>query len=260
MPPFDVPGYTYVRPLNDPWPGSDWVMLARRHLDGADVAIRLFHRRLPGGRDRQRFEHEVAGLKALVDVPYVLPLQDAGIDAEGRAHVVMAYCVSGSLHDHLLNVGKMTAVEVRRVGVKLATALTGVHQRDIVHRNVSPSNVLLDAAGEPALADFSLVALTMSEGDFLPEPDRDLRLFLAPEAYLPELMTASADIYALGVTLYTMLAGGTPADYPIDGARLMDLPKVPWGLMSTLRRAMAVDPADRFADAADFRSALLGSV
>ena len=260
MPPFDVPGYTYERPLNDPWPGSDWVMLARRNLDGTEVAVRLFDRRLPGARDRQRFEHEVGGLKALVDVPYVLPLQDAGIDAEGRVHVVMAYCLSGSLHDHLLNVGRMTAVEVRRVGVKLASALAGVHQRDIFHRNVSPSNVLLDAAGEPALADFGLVSLTMSEGDYRPEQNRDLRLFLAPEAYLPELMTAAADIYSLGVTLYTMLAGGTPADYPIDGERLTDLPKVPWGLMSTLRRAMALDPADRFADAADFRAALLTSV
>jgi serine/threonine protein kinase len=259
MPPFEVPGYTYVRPLNEPRWGGDWVLLARRQVDGTEVALRLFNRRLRGFRDRQRFEHEVAGLKALVDVPHVLPLQDAGIDADGRAHVVMAYCQSGSLHDHLTNVGRLTATETRRLGAKLAAALASVHQRDIFHRNVSPSNVLLDAAGEPALADFSLVALTMSEGDFRPDPDRDLRLFLAPEAYLPELMTAEADIYSLGVTLYTLLAGGTPADYPIDGERLMDLPRVPWPLMAALRRAMALDPADRFADARDFRAALLAS-
>lgn len=277
---FRVPGYTYVRPLNEPefgghwsgdrgggdwsggdwasdWGGGDWVLLARRQSDGTDVAVRLFNRRLRGPRDRQRFEHEVAGLKALADIAHVLPIQDAGIDADGQAHVVMAYCQSGSLHDHLTNVGRLTATETRRLGVKLATALAAVHQRDIFHRAVSPSNVLLDGAGEPALADFGLVALTMSEGNFRPDPDRDRRLFLAPEAYLPELMTAEADIYALGVTLYTLLAGGTPADYPIDGQRLMDLPRVPGSLMSALRRAMAVDPADRFASARDFRAALL---
>jgi serine/threonine protein kinase len=259
MPPFEVPGYTFVRPINEPVPGGDVVMLARRDTDAAEVAVRLFERRVRSARDRQRLEHEVAGLKALADVPHVLPLHDAGIDAEGRVHVVMAYCLSGSLHDHLLAVGRLTAIEVRRIGVKLATALAEAHQRDIIHRNVSPSNVLIDATGEPALADFSLVALSMSDGNFLPEPDRDLRIYLAPEAYLPELMTPTADIYALGVTLYALLAGGPPASYPIDGSQLTDLPRVPWPLMAVLRRAMALDPADRHPDAHQLRSALLDS-
>lgn len=256
---FEVPGYTHLRTVNDPEPGGDRVMLARRWSDGSEVAVRLFARRVQSTRDRQRFEHEVAGLKALVDVAYVLPLHAAGIDADGQAHVVMDYCMSGSLHDHLLTVGRLTPTEVRRIGIKLATALAEVHQREIFHRNVSPANVLIDAVGEPALADFGLVALTMSEGDFRPDPDRDLRLFLAPEAYLPELMTAGSDIYALGVTLYTLLAGGTPAAYPIDGDRLSDLSRVPRGLMLVLRRMMAVDPADRYPDARQLREALLAA-
>ena len=259
MAPDEVPGYTFVRPLNEPVPGGDVVMLARRHSDGSEVAVRLYDRHLDSARDRQRFEHEVAGLKALDDVPYVLPILDAGIDPHGRVHVVMPYCQSGSLHDHLLAVGRLTAIEVRRIGVKLATALAGVHQRDIFHRNVSPSNVLIDAAGEPALSDFSLVSLSLSDADFRPEPDRDLRIYLAPEAYLPELMTATADIYALGVTLYALLAGGAPARYPIDGDDLMELPRVPWSLMNVLRRAVALDPADRFPDAMELRMALIAS-
>ena len=75
------------------------------------------------------------------------------------------------------------------------------------------------------------------------------------------LMTPAADIYALGATLYALLAGPGPlaanlARLPITGEEVPDLPRVPWPLMSALRQAMAADPRDRFADGAAFRTAL----
>jgi serine/threonine protein kinase len=250
---FSVPGYVYRRPLNEP--GRDQLVLARRLASGTDVAVRLYGRSLSTPRERQRFEHEVAGLKALADVPHVTPLLDAGFDEADRPYVVTEFCVTGSLQDHLLAVGRLTPTEVRRVGAKLAGALVEVHRRDIFHRNLSPSTVLIDGLGEPSLTDFGLVALSLSAEGF-PDPARP---FVAPEAYLPELMTAAADIFALGATLYALLAGTTLAARfaAVVGDQLVDLPKVPFQLMSVLRQAMALDPQDRYVDAAHLRDALL---
>jgi serine/threonine-protein kinase len=105
-----------------------------------------------------------------------------------------------------------------------------------------------------------MVALAVS-GDFRPEPWGERLPFLAPEAYLPELMTPAADIYALGATLYALLAGTGPlaahlARLPVAGEQLPDLARVPWPLMTALRQATAIDPQDRFPDAAAFRTAL----
>ena len=255
---FFIPGYARRRPLNEPGPTGDELILARRIADGADVAVRLYGRALPTPRERQRFEHEVAGLKALADVPHVMPLLDAGFDDADRPYVVTEFCVTGSLQDHLLAVGRLTPLEVRRVGAKLADALVEVHRRDIFHRNLSPSTVLIDGAGEPSLTDFGLVALSLSSEGFF---SLERRPFVAPEAYLPELMTAAADVFALGATLYALLAGTTLAARfaAVVGDQLVDLPKVPFQLMSVLRQAMALDPQDRYVDAAHLRDALLAA-
>ncbi len=208
----DPPGYACLRRVN-PAGATDHVYLARRLTDGSEVVVRVFDRTLTASRDRERFEEEAARLAALADVQYVLPLLDAGVAPGGHAYVVMPYCVAGSLQDHAASMGRLSPAEVRRVGVKLATALGEVHQCGIVHRNITPSNVLIDASGEPALADFGIVALNVS-GDFRLEPWRGYVPFVAPEAYLPELMTAAADIYALGATLYALLAGTGPLGGP----------------------------------------------
>ena len=253
---FSVPGYAYRRPLNEPSRIGDRLLLARRLGDAPlDVVVRQYGRSLSTPRERQRFEHEVAGLKALADVPHVLPLLDAGFDGADRPYVVTEFCVTGSLQDHLLAVGRLTPTEVRRVGVKLAGALVDVHRREIFHRNLSPSTVLIDGRGEPCLTDFGLVALSLSVDGFY---DLERRPFVAPEAYLPELMTASADIFALGATLYALLAGTTLAARfaAVVGDQLVDLPRVPFQLMSVLRQAMALDPQDRYVDAAHLRDAL----
>lgn len=256
----DPPGYVCLHRISSA-NAVDRLFLARRLVDGSDVALRIFGAAIAILRDRQRFEQEVAGLKEIGDIAHVLPVLDAEVRPDGQVYVVTPYCAAGSLHDHVSAMGRMSAVEVSRVGVKLASALAAIHERRVIHRNISPSNVLIDGAGEPVLTDFGLVALSTS-GDFQVEPGRGQMPFLAPEAYLPELMTPAADIYALGATLYALVAGSglhaaNLARLPSGGERLPDLPGVPWGLMSVLRRAMAVDPRDRFADATDLRAALM---
>jgi serine/threonine protein kinase len=209
-----------------------------------------------------RFEQEVVALKALTGVPHVVRLDEIGVTPGGHAYVVMEYCDNGSMRDHLHTVGRLTPTEVRRIGSKLAGALGEAHRRDIVHRGVKPSNVLINVAGEPVLADFGFASLSTVGRDFSPPTRSETPPFTAPEAFLPELLTPTADVYALGATLYALLAGWAPRSVDpmavaVDGDTLVDLPRVPWALMQIIRVAMAYDPADRFIDGTDMQAALL---
>jgi serine/threonine protein kinase len=261
----DLPGLVCVRRVNEARGRTEFehdeVYLALRVADAAEVAVRVYGRPLRTDRDRERFAREVELLRSLAGEPYVVAVHSAGITAQNRGFVVTDYCPAGSLYDHLTSIGRFTPAEVRRIGVKLASALAGAHDRNIFHRNLKPANILIDAGGEPALTDFGLVALATSNGDYTPPVPSTQRAYVAPEAFLPELMSVAADVYALGATLYALLAGWAPrtADplaTAVGGETLVDLPKVPWVLMSVLRRAMALDPRDRFAHALDLGEAL----
>jgi serine/threonine protein kinase len=242
---------------------SGEIYLARRLSDGAEVAVRVYNRPLRTARERLRFEEEISALKALNGISHVITMYDAGVSPNGEAYTVTEFCAAGSVYDHLATVGRMTPAEVRSIGAKLARALGTAHDQLVYHRNIKPSNVLINDSGEPVLADFALLSLATS-GDFTPDAPSAPRSYVAPEAYLPELMSAPADIYALGATLYALLAGWTPqTENPlamaVDGESIADLPRVPWALMSVLRRAMAHDPRDRFGHGEELATALLTS-
>ena len=254
----DLPDLVRVRRINDA-AATDETYLALRVSDGGEVAVRVYAHPIDSTRDRERFDHEIETLGALNDDPHILTIHDAGVTDSGHPFVVSEFCPSGSLHDRIATVGGMTATEVRGIGYKLAGALARAHERDVYHRNIKPGNILIDALGEPVLADFGLVTLATSNGDFVMVAQP--RAYTAPEAFLPELMTEAADIFSLGATLYALLAGRAPRAVDplavaVDGDTVADLPKVPWTLMTVLRRSMALDPWDRFADAEEFGIAL----
>ncbi len=256
----DLKDLVCVRRLNEAT-NADEVYLALRIPQAVEVAVHLYAQPLESERDRERFAKEVATLQTLNGSPHVLTIQDSGVTGSGRPYVVMDYCPSGSLADHLISVGRFTPPEVRAIGGQLAGALAEAHKRDIYHRNLKPANILLDRYGEPALADFRLLTFATSNGAFGPTMPDGPRAYVAPEAFLPELMAGEADIYALGATLYSLLAGTAPRAVDpmaiaIDGDTLADLPRAPWALMSVLRQAMSMDPRDRFANAEQMREAL----
>jgi serine/threonine protein kinase len=245
----------------DRGPG-DRVFLALRVDDGVEVAVRVYGRPVRTAEDRAKFQREAAELTALRGAAYVLPIHAADSTDAGQAYIVTDYCQAGSLLDHIAGVGRFTPAEACRIGAKLAGALATLHARGIYHRNLAPANVLIDSAGEPALSNFGLVSLATSDGDFAPPAPLRPRPFVAPEAYLPELMSVAADVYALGATLYAMLAGWSPRTVNTDatsvnGDNVADLPRTPWVLMSVIRQSMALDPLDRFASAEEFREALV---
>ena len=103
-------------------------------------------------------------------------------------------------------------VDVIAIGVRLCSALSTAHQAGILHRDVKPHNVLLTSYGEPALADFGIASLVNEEGSESLATDTAAYTVVhaAPEILQGRAGTTAADIYSLGSTLYTLLAGQAP--------------------------------------------------
>ena len=150
--------------------------------------------------------------------------------------------------------------EVRNIAVKLAHALSALHRAGIIHRDVKPDNVMLEAGGSLKLLDLGVVRLPGLE-DFPPENIPGTAAYMAPEMFQGEAGNVATDIYALGVTMFRAFTGVYPygnadATSPPKQERPRDLallrPDLPAWVQAALQRALALDPAERFADMAEF--------
>jgi serine/threonine protein phosphatase PrpC len=150
--------------------------------------------------------------------------------------------------------------EGRNIAIKLARAAAALHRVGIVHRDIKPDNVILEAEGSLKLIDFGVVRIPGLEDD-APEDIPGTPAFMAPEMFDGEAGNEATDIYALGVTMFRAFAGEYPygnadATSPPRRERPMALstlrPDLPAWLQATIGRAIAIDPADRFRDMTEF--------
>ncbi len=208
----------------------------------------------------KRFERESKSL-AKLSHPNIVGVLDYG-EHEGSPYLVMEYLSGGTLKDRL---GKPIAWrEAVQMILPVANALEYVHDRNIINRDIKPSNVLMTDKGQPMLTDFGLVKLfgedtkdatnLTSSGTGLGTPD-----YMAPEQWTGET-TAQSDLYSLGVMLYEMITGYRPytADTPAgvllkQATEPLPLPKryipdLPQNVESVLLKALAKKPKDRYAD------------
>jgi serine/threonine protein kinase len=153
----------------------------------------------------QRYQRECAITGRLSGHPNIVHILDSGTTATGRPYLLMDYFERGSLGQLIRTKGPLPLEDVLRLGVKLAGALESAHRAGVLHRDVKPENVLLSRY-EPALADFGIAGLAAGSGSSITV--RALTPVHAP----PELLdgkpaSAASDVYSLGSTLYTALAG-----------------------------------------------------
>lgn len=196
-----------------------------------------------------RFDEE-ARLTATLDHPHLVPLYATGIDGAHRFHV-MALVDGSTLADRIRR-GPVCRAEVCRMAVSLAGTLAYVHARGIVHRDVKPSNILLNARGDVFLADFGIAQATdtprLSETDCVVGSPG----YLAPEQLAGRDACPATDVHALGLVLLEALTGrreynGTPLERA--AGRLVRPPWIPRSLgprwLSILTAMTSADPADR---------------
>lgn len=224
---------------------------------------------------RQRFIRE-SRAAAAVDDPHIIPVFEAG-EAGGVLFIAMRFVAGGDVRLLVRRTGPLTVSRAASIVSPVASALDAAHAVGLVHRDVKPANMLIDARrGRPDhvyLSDFGLskgalssVGLTGS-GLFLGTPD-----YVAPEQIAGREVDGRADQYALACTAFEMLSGQPPfardhgmaviyahASEP-PPALTTRCPGLPAAVDMVLARALAKDPAERYGSCQDFGDALRGAL
>jgi len=214
---------------------------------------------------RERFEVEARSAARLTH-PNVVLVYDSG-EHDGTPYLVMELLPGRTLADDVA-LGALDPQRARRVGIEVLGALAASHRAGILHRDIKPGNVLLTADDVAKVGDFGIAKST--EGLNLTSTGLIVgtAAYLAPERVTGEPASERSDIYAVGVVLYEALSGCKPfgADTPIAMMRAVEAhdvvplsracPDLDPGLVATVERAMAKDPAQRFASATDMIAAL----
>ena len=230
------------------------------------MAVKVYTRKLDDETEQRRFLQESAAAGRLSNHSGVVTVHDAGILPDGEPYLVMELCPGGSLTRWLKPENKPDEELVRRVGVRIADALATAHAAGVLHCDVKPANVLVDAYGDAGLADFGLAAVGEPEDGLEHAAWHLSPAYAPPEVLRGQPATEAGDVFSLAATLYALLAGRPPREVPSDAptsgelAELADRPipqlvDVNWRLAGVLGTALSDDPTAR-PTAAAFRDEL----
>ncbi|MHC4698152.1 MAG: protein kinase domain-containing protein, partial [Planctomycetota bacterium] len=248
-----IPGYEIVSEIHRG--GQGVVYKAAQKATKREVALKmLIHEVFATPRQRRRFEREIE-LAAGLRHRHIVTVYDSGVTSEGFHYYAMEY-IDGVPLSGVITHGRIAAdwrpraagaEDILRLFVKICDAVSYAHQHGVIHRDLKPGNILIDADGEPHIVDFG-VAKTIGPGavgetraatiagEFL-----GTFAYAAPEQVTgdPSRVNTRTDVYALGLVLYEMLTGRHP--YPVDGTLAEVLrniaeaePKHPAGFRRTL--------------------------
>ena len=250
-----LPGFTHIRLLG-PGGFAD-VFLYEQNMPRRQVAVKVMLADVVTDSVRRMFQAEANLMAQLSSHPGILTVYQASISADGRPYLVMELC-GAHLADRFRR-ETIPVTEVLRIGVQIGSAIETAHRQGVLHRDIKPSNILTTAFGHPVLSDFGIAAslgAAPSVGDTVGMSVP----WSAPEVLLDETTgTIGSEVWALGATLYTLLAGRSPFEQPggqngtreliarITRSRLpaLDRSDVPASLEAVLRRAMSRDPGRR---------------
>ena len=252
--------------------GMSRVFVAEDAALGRKVVIKVLSAELAEGLSVERFKREVR-LAARLQHPHIVPLLAAGALDTGTLYYTMPYVEGESLRVALEQGGALPVTQVVRVLCDVASALAYAHRAGVVHRDIKPENILLGDGGA-VVADFGIAkAISASrDGDGGGNPRRSSTLtvagtslgtpaYMAPEQIAGDHVDARADLYALGVVAYEMLAGEPPfrgrSAQQVMAAHATQEPeplerrrsRVPPSLSIIVRRLLQKNPADRLQSA-----------
>ena len=245
--------------------GAAAMVYRARRPDGSIVALKVLHR--AAGADakiRDAFQHEAKILLKL-NHPGIVRALDAG-QMDGHYYMTLALIGGQTVDALLLRQKKLGEVPTIDIGMQVANTLDYLHGQRIVHRDIKPGNILLNERSRALLFDFG-AAIDLNSEEPIAGQVYGTPAFLAPEqARGDATIDGRADIYALGGTLYRMIAGRKPF-YGTRGelleAHLTAAPPRPSqfayvspALETVILKALAKAPVDRFQSGAEFAAAL----
>jgi serine/threonine protein kinase len=261
-----LPGLAYIRPLGSG--GFADVFLYEQDMPRRDVAVKVLPSDIGDPELRRMFNAEADVLAHLSAHPAIVTVYQAGISADGRPYISMEFC-PGSLAQRY-RIERMPVEEVLAIGVRMASALESAHRAGLIHRDVKPSNILITTFGAPVLADFGISSSLARAGS-----GEVLAMSIpwsAPEVIAEQTSgTVASEVWSLGATVYSLLAGHSPFERRERGQNSRDQLRrriaratyteiarsdVPASLQTVLATAMSRDPARRHASALAFADAL----
>ena len=262
--PPQLSGFTYVRPLGGG--GFADVFLFDQNMPRRKAAVKVLLDGFVDDNVRRMFRAEADIMAELGAHPSILTVYEAGLSADGRPYIVMEYCPEG--------LGKswrkrpMPLPEVLNIGVKLASALETAHRHrfTILHRDIKPSNILITEYGSPVLSDFGIATSLSSDSA------NDILAMSVPWS-APEVVaektsgTVASEVWSLGATLYSLLAGRSPFEIADSSKNSRDQLKtrivkanytpigradVPESVERVLLKSMAKNPDERYQSMLEF--------
>jgi serine/threonine protein kinase len=213
-----------------------------------------------------RFEQEAKVLARLLH-PHILPVHDYG-EVDGYTYIVMPFVESGTLAD-LLEGDPLPLTQIRRIIAQVGDALDYAHSQGVIHRDVKPSNILVDQRGNCLLTDFGIAKMVEGSihftrtGGIVGTP-----AYMSPEQIQGEGLDGRSDVYSLGIVLYEMATGRPPyraetppaifvkhLHDPLPPPRTLN-PALPEATERVILKALAKKREDRYATAGDMVQAL----
>jgi serine/threonine protein kinase len=242
-----------------------------------EVAVKVLAAQLvqqPGYLERFNREAETA---AALEHRHIIPIYDYGMQS-GVSYVVMRLLTGGTLADRLMQHTQEAKPlpslgEISKVLEQLASALDYAHSRGVIHRDIKPSNVMFDNQGSAYLVDFGIAKLMEAThaltgtGTTMGTPS-----YMSPEQWKAEALTPAADQYALGVLVYSLVAGRVPFEAPtpygLMHKHLNEMPTppqvvrpdAPQAVTDVINRALAKTADERFPTCTAFAQAFDGAI
>src|SRR3954464_4207453 len=237
--------------------GMSTVYLARDQTLDRQVAVKVMHREMSEQADQlERFRQEARAV-AKLSHPNVVSVIDAGEDG-GHPYIVFEYVEGETLKQRINRDGALPPQEEIADAIEIARGLSMAHARNMVHRDIKPQNILIDAEGRAKLTDFGISRQLEQDGMTATGRVLGTTDYVAPEQAMGRPVDQRSDLYSLGVVLYEMLVGQVPfsADSQVGVAMkhvnedLPDVqqrrPELSAAAAMVVERATTKDPNDRY--------------
>ena len=239
--------------------GMAIVYKARCHRLNRLVAIKILKDEYCKDEDfRRRFQAEGQAV-AMLGHPNIVAVYDVSTVNEAD-YIVMELIDGISLKQYMEKKGVLNWKETLHFGIQISKALEHAHSRGIVHRDIKPHNIMVLKNGSVKVADFG-IARVMSQGNTLTKEALGSVHYISPEQAKGGRVDDRSDIYSLGTVMYEMMTGRPPynGESPVavaiqhinGGAKMPSTinPGIPGGMEQIIMKAMAHEPADRYASA-----------